>query len=334
MSVTVSPVVAALLSRYFWVTALGMMALGLWLPGDYVWARLLIPVFLGGILFFTGLKVPLTEVVAQIRPRNLLPLLLLTLVKLIGFGALGWAVGALIAPEWALGLALTLAMPAGLSSAAITDLSRGHVGFALVFTLITSLLAPLTIPLLVTVLDPTTRIEAGVLVERTIFIALLLGIPLSLAQVVRRVAPGFVQRHYHRWGPGAVLSSCLLIFVSIAGNRFAWESRPQAELLAPLGLAAVALFPVLLSGMALARWWRPGEGVAFGVCCLWMNNGLAVAFADKFYHGNAGVLLPAVLMQLPIIASVSVLKWWYGKRLDASDIRPGTTNVSSAEPPT
>jgi predicted Na+-dependent transporter len=42
-----------------------------------------------------------------------------------------------------------------------------------------------------------------------------------------------------------------------------------------------------------------------------MNNGLGVAFADKFYHNQAGVLLPAVLIQLPIVMSVAILGRWY-----------------------
>ena len=45
-----------------------------------------------------------------------------------------------------------------------------------------------------------------------------------------------------------------------------------------------------------------------------MNNGLSVAFSDRFYHGNAGVILPSVLMQLPIIAYVTLFGRWTTKR--------------------
>ncbi len=307
-------IVAELLSRFFWVTALVMMALGLWLPGDWGQLRPLIPVFLGGILFFTALKVPLGQIVEQIHLRKLPALGLLSVVKLVLLGGVGWGIGRLIAPEWAMGTAIVMAMPAGLSAAAITDLYRGHVGFALVFTLLTSLLAPLSIPALVLVLDPDTQIELAVLVERALYIAIVLGTPLTIAQLVRRFFPRTVQRHYGRWGYGAVLSSCLLIFVSISSNRAAWQDLPAHGLLVPLGVCTLALTVALLTGMALAHWWRGPEGVAFGFCCLWMNNGLAVAFADRFYHGNAGVILPAVLMQLPIIAYVSVLGMWWTRR--------------------
>lgn len=307
-------VVAELLSRFFWVTALVMMALGLWLPGEWGVLRPLIPLFLGGILFFTALKVPLEQIVEQMQVRKLPALAGLSLVKLGLLGAVGWSIGQLIAPEWAMGTAIVMAMPAGLSGSAITDLYRGHVGFALVFTLLTSLLAPLSIPALVLVLDPHTRIEIAMLAERALYITVVLGVPLTVAQIVRRVFPATVRRHYGRWGYGAVLSSCLLIFVSISSNRSAWQGLPAHALLIPLGICALALAVALLTSMALARWWRGPEGVAFGFCCLWMNNGLAVAFADRFYHGNAGVILPAVLMQLPIIAYVGILGAWWTRR--------------------
>lgn len=297
-----------------------MMMLGLWLPGDWGFLRPMIPFFLGGILFCTALKVPLGHVLEQIHPRNFLPLAVLSLIKLAVFGAVGWCIAQLIAPQWALGAALVMAMPAGLSSPAMTDLYKGHVGFSLVFTLLSSLLAPLSIPLLITILDPATTVDSSILIERVVFILKVLAIPMVAAQIVRRVAPNFVQRHYGRWGYGAVLSSCLLIFVSISSNRFAWEAMPPITLLMPLVVSAVALTVPLVTAMLLAKWWRGPEGVAFGFSCLWMNNGLAVAFADKFYHGNAGVILPAVLMQLPIIIYVAVLgKWWTKQRLASTD---------------
>jgi bile acid:Na+ symporter, BASS family len=315
MSSNVRTVFADLLSRFFWITAFVMMALGQWLPGDWTLLRPLIPVFLGGILFCTALKVPLGDVVTQLHPRNFLALTLLAILKLVVLGGVGWLVAQLIAPEWALGAALVMAMPAGLSSPAMADLYRGHVGFALVFTLITSILAPLSIPLLITILDPGTTIDAQVLLGRAAYILILLAAPMTLAQIVRRLAPQFVQRHYGRWGYGAVLSSCVLIFVSISSNRGAWAHYPAVDLVMPLVVCTVALSVSLVSSIAIARWWRGPEGVAYGFCCLWLNNGLAVAFADRFYHGNAGVILPAILMQPPIVLSVAILgRWWQARQ--------------------
>jgi predicted Na+-dependent transporter len=239
-------------------------------------------------------------------------------VKLIVLPLAAWAITRLIAPDWALGMLLVMAMPAGLSSAAMSDLYRANVPFALAFTCVTSLLCPLTVPLLIAGFDHSgARIDPALLAGRALYILVLLATPLALAQLVRAVAPGLVKRHYARWGYGAVLSSCLLIFVSISGNRHAWAAMPQVQLLMPLLLCSVVL-ALAVAGAVLAHRWMPaGEAAAFGFCCLWMNNGLSVAFSDRFYHGNAGVILPSVLMQLPIVAYVAFFGRWTTRRVAA-----------------
>ena len=301
-------VVSFLLGPGFWVTALAMMAAGLWLPGDYSRLRPGIPLFLGGILFFTALKVEVRPLGGAWRDGGRLRRLGATaLVKLVGLPVLAWAVTWVIAREWALGMLLVMAMPAGLSSVAMSDLYRASVPFALALTAITSLLCPFTVPLLLQAFDPSgPRVDLPALAWQAGYIVLLLATPLLLAHLVRAVAPLLVQRHYSRWGYGAVLSSCLLIFVSVSANRLAWEHLPQIQLLMPLLLCCGVLALALASAVLAHRGMPADEAAAFGFCCLWMNNGLAVAFSDRFYHGNLGVILPAVLMQAPIIVYVAL----------------------------
>jgi len=305
-------VLALILGRHFWALALAMMAAGLWLPGDWTGLRPLVPVLLGGILFFTGLKVRVGAVVDELRgAQRLRRLGALTALKLVALPLAAWAIARVIAPEWALGVLLVTAMPAGLSAAAVTDLYRGNVALALVLTFVTSALCPLSVPLLLQALDPRAgAVDPWLLAERALYIIVLLVVPFSLAQVVRRIAPQTVARHFHRWTYGAILSSCLLIFVSISANRAAWAGMAPALLLVPLGLNALAMALGLAVGLGSRRVLPPADGAAFAFCCAWMNNGLGVAFADRFFHGQAGVILGPVLMQLPIIAGVSFLGWW------------------------
>ena len=236
---------------------------------------------------------------------------MLAAIKLIAFPLAAWAAAHALAPEWALGVLLVTAMPAGLSATAVTDLYRGNVALALVLTFLTSVLCPLTVPLLLGLLDPRARgIDPGLLAERALYIVALLVVPFVLAQLVRRLAPAMVERHRHRWGSGAILSSCLLIFASIGANRDAWAHLPSSALLVPLALDALAMAVAIGIGLVALRRLPAGDGAAFAFCCVWMNNGLAVAFADRFFPGEAGVILGAVMMQLPIVAGVSVIGWW------------------------
>lgn len=301
--------VAILLGRHFWILALAMMAGGLWLPGDWRGLRPLIPVLLGGILFFTALKLRAGLVLDELRGGARLGRLgALAMVKLVALPLAAWATTRVLAPDWALGVLLVTAMPAGLSATAVTDLYGGNVALALVLTFLTSALCPLSVPLLVELVDPRAHgIDARVLGERALWIVALLAIPFALAQAVRRLAPALVERHRARWNAGALLSSCLLIFVSIAGNRAAWAGTPPAALLLPLALDALAMAIGIASGLIALRRLPTADGAAFAFSCVWMNNGLAVAFADRFFTGQATVILAAVLMQLPIVVGVAVV---------------------------
>ena len=289
-----------------------MMAAGLWLPGDWTWLRPLIPILLGGILFFTALKVRVSAVVGELRGgARLRRLGVLAAIKLVALPLVAYAIALALAPEWALGVLLVTAMPAGLSATAVTDLYGGNVALALVLTFLTSVLCPLTVPLLLHLLDPrASGIDARLLAERALYIVVLLLVPFTLAQLVRRFSPALVARHLHRWNYGAMLSSCLLIFASIAGNRAAWAGMPASALLVPLALNALAMVVGIVVALGLRRGMAVGDTAAFAFCCAWMNNGLGVAFADRFFHGQAGVILGPVLMQLPIIAGVSFVGWW------------------------
>src|SRR5262245_34030047 len=57
--------IASLLGHAFWLPALCATALGLWLPGDCRRLAPLVPISLGGILYFTALKVELRDVARQ-----------------------------------------------------------------------------------------------------------------------------------------------------------------------------------------------------------------------------------------------------------------------------
>ncbi len=304
----------SLLGRRFWILALVMIAAGMWLPGDYRGMRPLVPIALGGILFFTGLKLRFGELVDEARgPARLGRIGILSVIKLLVIPGAAYVAARPFGPDWALGVMLVSAMPGGMSSAAMADLYRASGPFALVITVVTSLACPLSVPWLLHLVDGTTTAGGGVLADRALYIVGLLCVPFTLAQLVRRFWPAMVQRHHGRWGYGAVASSAALIFISLSANRQAWAGFPLSGLVTPLLIDAVVLAVTLGLALTTRRWLPARQAYAFAFCCVWMNNGLAVAFASRFYPDDARVILPAVLMQLPITAAVVVLGWVIGR---------------------
>ncbi len=304
---------ASLLGSRFWIVGYISLACGLWLPGEYGYLEPLIPVVLGTMLFFTSLRVRLSALAGEITSlRALRRIGALAGLKLVVLPLVVYALGLLLAPEWALGLFLVAAMPAGMSSAALTGLYGGNIGMALMLILATSLLCPLTVPLQLQLLGgnpdwPLAARKAG-------YLLLLLAIPFALAQIAWRAAPRFVAERDALWQRCTLGVMSALIFVSAAPCRDAWSHVAGHALLVPIALTGVASALFVATGLVSRIALATPEAIAFGCACIYMNNGLGVAFAAKFYPDDAHMLLPAIMMQVPMLGATVLFGTWMGRR--------------------
>lgn len=304
----------SLLGSRFWITAYAMLALGFFLPGDWRWLKPTIPFFLGGILFFPCLKIRLGETIAAVRaPSMWFRLGWLSATKLLLIPLIAYGVTWLLTPEWAPGILLLAMMPAGFACLAFTDLLNGNRITTLLLLLATSALVPLTAPLLLAGCVGTS-VSWTAIGHEAGYIALLLITPFALAQFTRAVFPTLVARHFERWNYGSIASACTLIFVGAAVNRDSWQHLPNTQILIALGLTILGTFVAagcaLLCGRILPR----GDAIAFTCIAIYMNNGLAMAFATQFYPGNPYMLLPAIVVQIPIMIGVPVMNWIMERR--------------------
>jgi predicted Na+-dependent transporter len=299
---------ASLLGSRFWIPAYVCFFLGFVIPGQWESLRFVVPLCLGGILYFTCLKLPLHEVVGAITDRTRWrQVSWMTAIKLLVLPLVAWAMALVIAPQWAPGVLLVCAMPAGLSSIAFTDIVKGNHVLALLLVLAGSMLCPLSVPGLLLALGPSTHLDPTVVMERAGYILTLLTVPFILAQLTRRFAHAVVVRHHQRWGAGAVISSCLLGLVSVLVNRDLWAAWTISQLLTPLALVCFLSACILVFGWWIQRLIGEHDAKAFTCGCAYMNNGLAIAFAVRFFHDDPTMVLPAVLMQIPMIGSVALI---------------------------
>jgi predicted Na+-dependent transporter len=302
-------VLSSLLGSRFWITAYVMLALGFTLPGEWQWLRPSIPFLLGGILYFSCLKISLNETTSAISQRAMWWRLgWLSAVKLLVSPLLAYGATLLIAPDWATGILLLTMMPAGFACLAFADLLRGNRITTLLLLLTTSALVPLTVPLLLAIFAGTP-VSAAAMAHETGYIAMLLLSPFLLAQITRITFPVFIARHYERWNAGSIASACLLIFVGAAVNRHSWEHLPFTDIVIALGLTILAT--VISAGCALfcGRILPRGDAIAFTCVAIYMNNGLAMAFATEFFPGQPHLLLPTIVVQLPIMIGVPIMNW-------------------------
>ena len=314
---------ASLFGKRFWIAGYAALAGGLFLPIEVPHARQAIVPVLGLVLFFSCLKLELASVFAALRGRTALGRVAgLTALKLVVLPVTAWLLARLVAPSFSLGVLLVAAMPAGMASVAFTDVHRGHVALALVLLVSTSLLCPLTVPLL---LEAAIAIEGasipaasgGDLAGRAAFIALLLVVPFALAQLLRRVAPRFVARHAVRFTPLALVALTVMIFLATTATRAAWFARGFKELLPPLLATSLASAVFLAAAVALGRRRPRADAVACACGAVFLNHGLGVAFGLGFFGQYPTVYLPAILMVVPmvwVVTAVAGVVGWHRDR--------------------
>ena len=289
---------AHLFQRHFWVPAFLAIAAGFLLPGTYEGWTWSIPWQLGGILFCSCLKVRFEEVRDHLRDPGL-PLRIagLTSLKLLIFPLVAWAAVRPLAADWAPGVALVMMMPAGLTSLAFTDLNQGNRVLALFTLIATSLLSPLTVPLLLLSVTPLhSEGMWGAMAERATYILFLLAAPFAAAQGIRRYARDFIDRHPAWWTQGAMMFSILLAFTATAANRRHWAHWSAGALAMPVLLTGIAMALTGLGCWLAGRHLAHRDTIAFACGALFLNNGLSVAFATRFFPDEPRMVLPAVLI--------------------------------------
>jgi bile acid:Na+ symporter, BASS family len=307
----VTSLIASLLGHRFWIPAYVALVIGLFAPGEYAWMQPAVPVALGGILFFTCLKIPFGSVLDGLRDRRLLACTgWMALAKLVLLPALAWLVTWLIAPEWAAGVALVTLMPAGLSSVALADLHRGDRVLALFLIIVTSLLAPLSVPAGMALVHTGPAPDTARLIKQAVYILAMLAIPFAGAQAVRLTLPKLVARGMSWWGRLAILSLIIMVLVSCLANRGAWAGWEPARMLVPLLWVCIAASIAIAASLAMRRWLPGAQVTAFACAAIYMNNGLSIAYATQFHSGDAHVILPCVLMQVPMVAGVVLWGHW------------------------
>jgi BASS family bile acid:Na+ symporter len=310
-----------LVERYFWVVCLAAIGLGLFLPwtGRVVAGQLRL--VLGSILFFTALKLDWLAAWHEVRRPGLIlyAAFLMMLVLPLAVYAL---VRQTLPPVLALGVLVVAAMPAGSACSSLSDIVGGNPALALVGTLTTCLVCPLTVPFVLGVACQQPLAGSVAQMSRQAgFLMLTIFVPLALGAVVRQVFPAFVQRHREAFTGCSILALGVLVLgaMSLMSADFLAMSRQQPAMVLRLFIC-MCLFSLTMhvAGYWLAPWRPLPDRAALSINTAYVNNGLAIVFATAFLKPlpeyGALVVLPAILVELPMDMAIVPLRKWISRR--------------------
>jgi BASS family bile acid:Na+ symporter len=262
------------------------------------WAGIFSPytTFLLAVIFFlTALKLNLTEVMRYLLDWRMVietNLLMLLLIPLLVYYLM-----LLLESELALPFLILAAMPTAMTAPLVTELMGGRQGLALVATITTSLLAPLTVPLVIK-FATGAQVQVGFW-DMCVSLAKVIFIPFALAGLVKF---GWTRVSNKLANISSPLSVILLVFIITAVI-----SRQSGAILDSLTggktlywLAWLFLLFVVLHALGYwAIFWRSVQDkFTISVCLTYMNFVLAIYLADNFFPA-AEVAVPVILSVVP-----------------------------------
>lgn len=229
---------------------------------------------------------------------------------------LGVALILVLRPEPAVtgGLVLIAAAPQAIISNYYCLLARANIALALTLTAVSSVLALVSTPIAV-------QIAFGLLLERQAGLALPAGkvmeqvvigllLPIAAGMLVRRYAPGFVERHRVRFQRLSLLSLAALIAIVLVD-----QGGTIARNLLPIVLAGLLFTAAALAlGLAIAKAFSWSRVDTITMAAAYPSRSLSIAtliavnvlgrpeflsFAVVFFLVQAVLLVPAMMLSRP-----------------------------------
>jgi BASS family bile acid:Na+ symporter len=271
-----------------------------------------------GLLFLAFLKVFPPAIWETLR-RYPIKLAMLILAKLIVLPCIIYLAAAKLIPAYALGVFLLAGVSTGLSASFLAGLVGASIPLVLAMTVVTTLLLPVTLPLIIKVL--IGRELHFNLVGLAGLLAAMIFVPFLTTWLFRRVSPklsDWVDEHSYPISLVLFAALNLGAFGLYAPFLRAHRAQVAFAVLVGFGLAAF----MTSTGLILFRSSPPAERIAAAGALGWINNVLVIVLASYFNDPLTSVM--AALYMIPyyvLIIPLSHLMWTWRQRGDIGNLQ-------------
>lgn len=292
---------------------------------DSVLVSVALPIALAVIMFGLGLTLTLDDFRRIGQDPKPVAIALGAQVLLLPALCFGLVIAFGLDPLLAVGMMLLAASPGGTTANLFSHLFRGDVALNVTLTAVNSVIAVVTLPIVVNLsveyFDPEGAGDVGLQLGKTLQVFAIVLVPVAIGMVVRRSAPGFAERADK---PVRIASAVVLALV-ICGALLA-ERDNLADYLTDIGPAATLFCACSLAlGYLLPRLAgvdeRQSLSSAFEVGI--HNSTLAIAVAISVLDSEALAVPPAVygvlMFPLALVAGFTIRRLHHpaGRRVPA-----------------
>lgn len=282
-----------------------------------------LPVALGVIMFGLGLSLTVGDFTRVLRyPRAAIVALTCQILVLPAL-CLGLVLLFDLAPTLAVGMMLLAASPGGTTANLFSHLARGDVALNITLTAINSVLAVVTLPIVVNLalagfLDGDDAI--GLQPAKMLQVFAIVLVPVALGMVVRRKAPGFTERTR-----GPVKIASIVVLVAVIAVAVYQERDNVLGYLRDVGLVALLLCVLSLAiGYAAPRLAavERGQAIASAFEIGVHNSTLAITIAlSPTLLDNAEMAIPAAVYGILMFLPAGLLAYAVSRRRAAQPIQ-------------
>ena len=281
------------IEKHFWLFLIAGLIIGLWVPLAFEKFPAFMPkILLGLMLFFVFLKIDSVQILENIRNYKLM--IYVSSVYMLIIPVSFFLIFNIFDSELAIGILLLTAMPAGVSTPALTDIAKGNVSLSMSLAIVSQLIAPFTVPLLFLLIDFSSHSIDKLLMLKDI--AILVFIPMIIAQLIKKYFPLTIKKRLHLFTSLNVLLLFAFVYLTISSQRNYFLENP-VSLLWKLAVLYLVFILLHLIGYLICFKQNKENRIAVAIGAAYMNNGMAIVLAASYFKPEVLVLM--VLSELP-----------------------------------
>lgn len=294
---------------YFPIILIFSIILGLLFAPQFLILRPLATIFLMIILFLAALKLNLKEIFISFDERKeQITIVIVTVYILIILPLTVYFITNFIYPSLAPALFILSLAPVGMTVPFLIDLMKGNKGLALILVTTTSLLAPFTIPFLISLIFKDT-VDVNFM-RMLINLAKIIFIPFILAWTIKYFFSKKIDKISGKFNR---ISTFLLglLFATIIATHSEIIKRAFSTLDGFFYLIALFLLFIFIYIISFLLFYKikKEENFTIIVCSVLMNFVLMIVIVSDFFYQYDKIIVPIILSIIPWTISLIILKY-------------------------
>ena len=253
----------------------GSLVVGIVFPGPSAVVSGTIKYLMMTMLFLAFIKISPADV-GRALVSNWAGMILGILLRLVITPAVAYWVTLALYPPLALPILLLAGVSTGVSSPFFTSLCRGNISYCLVMAVVTSLILPVSLPVMVKILARATLDYE--LSAMALFLAMIIFVPLGAAFLFRALAPRFLESMNRMSYPISLVVVAGINFGALGRYIPYLKTNPEQILYCAVFSMGLALVMAFL-GWSFTRTRNWTDRVAASGSQVWINNILIIALA-------------------------------------------------------